>query len=199
MSEFDDYLECGRFEARLPASRLRSNRWTKSQGVILNSRRLTRRAKARMPEVFHRPPARHSDPTWPTPGRAHQRARARAPRLDDVGARVEASNQDRHLDLRGLWWCGQGDRAPPVQPAAGNSVRADRPRPSRQCPAPSAIAGWTRLTHSIDRVIEHPLVCSVAARSRRLRAMSLTLYKAARRLVGDASRRVGSSRIAARH
>ena len=31
-------------------------------------------------------------------------------RLDEVGAAIEARVQDRHLDLRALWWCRQGHR-----------------------------------------------------------------------------------------
>ena len=59
----------------------------------------------------------------------------RAPRLDDVGATVEAGVEDRDLDLRGLWWCGQGDRehrrSDRDQENPGSSRAAGRGRDAR--------------------------------------------------------------------
>ena len=103
--------------------------------------------------------ADHPGPARPTQVRDHRRASARAPRLDDMGATFEAGIQDRHLDLRALWWRGQGHREhrrserdqenPRSSRAArrGHDPRVQTLRPSA---ATSTIAGPERARLTAD-------------------------------------------------
>ena len=82
-------------------------------------------------------------PARPTQDPDQRRTRARAPRLDDLGPTFEAGIQDRHLDLRALWGCGQGDRVhrrsggDQENPRSSRAARRGRD-PSLQTLRPSA-------------------------------------------------------------